>query len=87
MANFDRLKITLQYIAPKHFMSRAMGKFASARAGWLTRMFTQWFVSKYNVDMSEAIEEDPRVLIRLLMSFSLDHSSPMHVRWSQVMTS
>lgn len=60
MANFDRLKITLQYIAPKHFMSRAMGKFASARAGWLTRMFTQWFVSKYNVDMSEAIEEDPR---------------------------
>ena len=28
--HFDRLKITLQYIAPKHFMSRAMGKFASA---------------------------------------------------------
>lgn len=60
MANFDRVKIAQQYIAPKHFMSRAMGKFASARAGWLTRMFIQWFVNKYNVDMSEAIEEDPR---------------------------
>lgn len=60
MANFDRLKISLQYIAPKHFMSRAMGKFASSRAGWLTRTFTQWFINRYNVDMSEAAESDFR---------------------------
>ncbi|RUO19023.1 phosphatidylserine decarboxylase [Aliidiomarina iranensis] len=60
MANFDRLKITLQYITPKHLISRAMGKFASAEAGWFTRAFTQWFIKRYNVDMSEAAESDPR---------------------------
>jgi len=60
VANFDRLKIALQYITPKHFMSRAMGKFASAEAGWFTRTFTQWFVNRYNVDMSEAVEPDFR---------------------------
>ncbi len=60
MANFDRLKITLQYITPKHLISRAMGKFAAAEAGWLTRAFTQWFIKRYNVDMNEAAESDPR---------------------------
>lgn len=60
MANFDRLKITLQYITPKHLISRAMGKFAAAEAGWFTRTFTQWFINRYNVDMSEAAESNPR---------------------------
>ncbi|EGN75336.1 phosphatidylserine decarboxylase precursor [Idiomarina sp. A28L] len=60
MANFDRLKITLQYITPKHLISRAMGKFAGAEAGWFTRTFTQWFINRYNVDMSEAAESNPR---------------------------
>lgn len=60
MSAVDRFKIIAQYIMPKHLLSRAMGKFASARAGWLTRAFTRWFVSKYNVDMSEAVQEDLR---------------------------
>ena len=60
MANLDRLKIALQYAAPKHFISRAMGKFASAKAGWFTRAFTQWFVNRYQVDMSEAANPDLR---------------------------
>lgn len=60
MANFDRLKITLQYITPKHLISRAMGKFAGAKAGWFTRAFTQWFVNRYQVDMSEAENPDIR---------------------------
>lgn len=60
MSALDRFKIIAQYVMPKHLISRAMGKFASARAGWFTRTFTRWFINRYNVDMSEAQQEDYR---------------------------
>lgn len=60
MSVIDRFKIIVQYLLPKHLLSRAMGKFASARAGWFTRAFTQWFIKRYQVDMQEALEEDFR---------------------------
>ncbi|WP_289118021.1 archaetidylserine decarboxylase [uncultured Idiomarina sp.] len=45
---------------PKHLISRLMGKFAAARAGWFTQTFIRWFIRQYKIDMSEAIEESPQ---------------------------
>ncbi|RWU08841.1 phosphatidylserine decarboxylase [Pseudidiomarina gelatinasegens] len=58
--NWDRAKIQLQHWLPKHGLSRLVGKFAAARAGWFTQMFIRWFIRQYKIDMSEAVHEDPR---------------------------
>lgn len=60
MSKLDTFKVKSQYVLPKHAISRAMGAFASARAGFLTQAFMRWFIKHYNVNMSEALEEDPR---------------------------
>lgn len=59
MTKLDQFKIKSQYLLPKHFISRAMGKFAAAEAGWATQAFMRWFINRYKVDMSEAQHEDP----------------------------
>lgn len=58
--NWDKLKIQAQHITPKHALSRLVGSFAAARAGWFTQLFIRWFIKQYKIDMSEAIHEDPR---------------------------
>lgn len=58
--NWDKLKIQLQYATPKHLLSRLVGKFAAARAGWFTQLFIRWFIKQYRIDMSEAVYENPR---------------------------
>ncbi|MCW3171893.1 archaetidylserine decarboxylase [Shewanella subflava] len=55
----DSLKIALQYIMPKHFLSRLVGKFAAAEAGALTTAFIKWFIKQYKIDMSEAAISEP----------------------------
>ena len=55
----DSLKIALQYIMPKHFLSRLVGKFAAAEAGALTTAFIKWFIKQYKIDMSEAAKSEP----------------------------
>jgi phosphatidylserine decarboxylase len=59
VAKTDKAKIFFQHIMPKHLISRSMGKFAAARAGWFTQAFIRWFIRQYKIDMSEAIEESP----------------------------
>ncbi len=56
---FDSLKIALQYITPKHLISRLVGKLAAAEAGGLTTALIKLFVKQYNVNMSEAERENP----------------------------
>ena len=51
------LFILLQKILPQHLLSRAVGVVAESRA--LRKPFISWFVRRYQVDMSEAREEDP----------------------------
>ncbi|WP_417664726.1 archaetidylserine decarboxylase [Pseudidiomarina donghaiensis] len=58
--NWDRVKIQLQHWLPKHAVSRLVGKFAAAQAGWFTQAFIRWFIRQYKIDMSEAIHENPR---------------------------
>lgn len=50
----DKIKVTLQYIMPKHFISRVVGKLAAAEAGWLTTKLISLFIQAYKINMSEA---------------------------------
>ena len=55
----DQLFIGLQYILPHHLISRGVGFFAECTWPALKNPLTNRFVKQYNVDMSEAVEEDP----------------------------
>jgi len=55
----DWLKINLQYITPKHLLSRLVGKLAAAEMGGLTHWFIKIFIKHYRVDMTEAQQENP----------------------------
>jgi len=50
----NKLKITFQYILPKHAVSRLVGKLAAAEAGWLTTKLITWFIGAYKINMQEA---------------------------------
>ncbi|GHE89713.1 archaetidylserine decarboxylase [Thalassotalea profundi] len=52
--SLNKLKITLQYIMPKHALSRLVGKFAVAEAGWLTTKAISAFIKSYGINMQEA---------------------------------
>ncbi len=56
---FDSLKIALQYITPKHLLTRLVGTLAAARAGAVTTTLIKLFIKQYKVDMSEALDSDP----------------------------
>lgn len=55
----DTLKIFLQYLLPKHLLSRLVGRLAAAEAGWLTTALIKLFIKQYKVNMSEAALEQP----------------------------
>ena len=55
----NKIKITLQYIMPKHAISRLVGKFAAAEAGWFTTQAITWFIKAYKINMAEAKLQQP----------------------------
>lgn len=55
----DRLFIIMQYLLPQHLLSRLAGCVADCRWPWLKNTFINWFVDRYQVDMSEAVQEEP----------------------------
>ncbi|MCG9755395.1 archaetidylserine decarboxylase [Shewanella insulae] len=55
----DKLKIALQYIMPKHLLSRLVGKLAAAELGAVTTSVIKWFITQYKIDMSEAADSAP----------------------------
>lgn len=52
--SLDRIKIALQYVMPKHAISRLVGKFAAAEAGWFTTQAIKYFIKAYDINMDEA---------------------------------
>jgi phosphatidylserine decarboxylase len=54
----DNIKLSLQYILPKLWLTRLAGWGASKRAGWLTRLVIDLFVKYYKVNMAEAQKPD-----------------------------
>ncbi len=55
----DKLKIALQYILPKHLLSRLVGKLAASESGAITTAGIKWFIKQYKIDMSEAAASEP----------------------------
>jgi phosphatidylserine decarboxylase len=53
------LFIALQRLAPQELLSRGAGLLAGTRNAAIKNQFVRWFVQRYQVDMSEALEEDP----------------------------
>jgi phosphatidylserine decarboxylase len=53
------LKVKLQYVLPKHLLSRLVGGLAAAEAGALTTGLIKLFIKQFRVDMSEAADPDP----------------------------
>ncbi|WP_410012165.1 archaetidylserine decarboxylase [Sodalis sp. C49] len=54
----DRIKIALQYLLPKRWLTQLAGWGAELQAGWLTKLVIDLFVRVYRVDMQEAQQPD-----------------------------
>ncbi len=55
----DRLKALPLYALPQHAVSRLTHRITRSRREWLRRPLTRWFIRRFGVDMSEALEPDP----------------------------
>ena len=55
----DRRKVLPQYVLPKRGLTAFAGRVASRERGATTTRLVRWFVRKYGVDLSEALESDP----------------------------
>lgn len=56
----DNLKIKLQYILPKHLISRLLGRLAQAQAGFVTTQLITWFARYFKVNLAEAKLTSPK---------------------------
>ncbi len=54
----DQVKITLQYIMPKHLISRLVGLLAAAKLGFITHALIKLFIKSYGINMAEAQHEN-----------------------------
>ena len=57
--NKSKLFSLLQYVIPQHLLSRLTGRLAECRIGWIKNQLIKSFIKRFNVDMSEALQEDP----------------------------
>lgn len=55
----DYIKALPQYLMPGHLVSRATHAFTRCRCSTVKNLFTDWFVGHFDVNMGEALEEDP----------------------------
>ena len=55
----DRLAVLAQYLLPKQALTTLAGRLADTEAGSLTTGVIRWFVRRYGVDLSEAVDPDP----------------------------
>lgn len=55
------IKVLLQYCVPQHALSRLAGFLANNQNRWLKNYLINWFIGRYQVNMQEAVEENPAV--------------------------
>lgn len=55
----DSLFILMQYLTPQHLLSRLAGKLANCSWPAVKAPFIRWFIQRYKVDMTQALEPDP----------------------------
>ena len=53
------LFITFQHIVPQHLLSRGVGRLAASENTFVKNTFIKNFAAKYQVNMAEALEENP----------------------------
>jgi phosphatidylserine decarboxylase len=59
MSVIDRAFAAIQYVLPKHLLSRAMHALMRTRIGWLKNLLIRGFLLFYSVDREEMLEPDP----------------------------
>jgi len=55
----DKLFILLQHLLPQHCLSRLVGRIAECKNPKVKNTFIQWFAKRYQINMSEALVEEP----------------------------
>src|SRR5690606_22084117 len=55
----DKLFMFFQHTMPKRLLTEFLGKLANTKGGGLTTSFIKYFIKRYGVNMSEAVESDP----------------------------
>lgn len=73
MSRKEQFLARIQYVVPKHLISRLAGRLAAARAGWLTQLAIRAFIRRYQVDMSEAAEPE----VKAYKSFNAFFTRPL----------
>ena len=58
--NKDQIFALAQHLTPQKTLSRLVGKIAECETTWVKDTFIKHFINKYQVDMSQAIEPDPK---------------------------
>lgn len=58
---FIQFKTLAYYMLPHHALSRLAGVISRSEVGWFKRLLVNWFIKKYGVDMSLAVEPNPDV--------------------------
>lgn len=56
----NKLKILIQYLIPTHLLSNMMGKVGDCRWQWFKDNFIAWFIKRYQVDLTEAVETNAK---------------------------
>ena len=56
--NKKQLFALMQYLIPQHLLSRLVGWFAQSEFPIIKDTFIKWFAKRYDVNMSEALQED-----------------------------
>ncbi len=54
-----KCRTLMQYFLPQHLLSRLIGRVAKCHKLWFKNLLIDWFIKRYKVDMSLAIETDP----------------------------
>lgn len=57
---FNKFKLFLQYVAPQHTLSRVLGFCANHKIPFVSWPYTRYFLKHYQVDMQEAVDENPK---------------------------
>lgn len=73
--NKDQLNIFLQKLIPQHALSRFLGWIANCHWTWMKNHLIKWFIQRYQVDLSEAIEINP-YQYRTFNDFFTRHLNP-----------
>jgi phosphatidylserine decarboxylase len=55
----DKLFATLQYLLPKHLLTRVIYALARSESPFVKRTFLRIFLGNFNIDMTEAAQPDP----------------------------